>query len=131
MSSDSSQQNDAFSPYSIEAFLDQSTYCLRSMANDVIPVFEIDGEYSKGDDSVLNALEEQVLKEPLMELFNGISSQDLESGVLCHITDNRGTELVHKTIILRSSSSDSCYSDYKDQSSSEESDSLQNFQAYA
>lgn len=131
MNRDNSLMNEAFSPYSIEAFLDQSTYCLRSMANDVIPVFEIDGVYGEGVEQVLNALEEQVLSEPILELFNGIGLQELESGVLCHISDNRGSELIHRTVILRSSSSESSSCDYKDQSSSEESDSLQNLQICA
>jgi hypothetical protein len=86
---------------SLEAFLDEQDFCLRSFAEETTPLFEIQGGYDAEHEDLLKALEEEELGEQLLVMFEGWDEDILSQGVPCVITDSRWDKNSRKTVVLK------------------------------
>jgi hypothetical protein len=65
------------SKVSLEAFLDEQDFCLRSFAEETTPLFEIQGGYGQEHEELLKALEGEELDHQLLVMFEGWDEQIL------------------------------------------------------
>ncbi|OHS97969.1 hypothetical protein TRFO_09106 [Tritrichomonas foetus] len=104
---------------SLEVFLDDESFCVRSFVGGDVPYFELESDYS-GDtpERVMKALIEKgdLSDEFLMRLFEGIDEKSLSRGVLCHVSDSRtlnGLNAQNNSILAANSNNQSNNPDFQ------------------
>jgi hypothetical protein len=86
---------------SLEAFLDEHDFCLRSFAEEKTPLFEMQYGYDSEHADVLRALEGEELDGQLIGMFEGWGEDLLSRGVPCVITDSRSETNCQRTVLLK------------------------------
>lgn len=96
------------SGFSLEAYLGKTDFCIRSLANGVFPLFQLEDEYSSENGQLIEALYKEEFDDKLLDMFQGYGFN--EEGVPCQIFDLRDTEQTPRRVWLRRSSCSSASS---------------------
>ena len=73
----------------LELYLEDNSYCIRSIASCGEPYFEVENVYDNRSEQILKAIEDCQIDDQIIKMFDGVDEKTLEMGVHCIITDNR------------------------------------------
>lgn len=71
---------------SLEAYLYDGSFCIRSVMDGVLPLFELEDRYDSANGDLVDLLEKSELCDRFRGFFQGFRVSD---GVVCEITDCR------------------------------------------
>lgn len=71
---------------SLEAYLYDGSFCIRSMVNGVFPLFELEDRYDSVNGELVALIEKSELGDQFGSFFQGF---DVDEDVVCEITDRR------------------------------------------
>lgn len=71
---------------SLEAYLYDGSFCIRSVVNGVFPLFELEDRYDSANGELVDLIEKSELSDKFGGFFEGY---DVEADVVCEITDRR------------------------------------------
>lgn len=88
---------------SLEAYLGEKDFCIRSLANGGLPLFQLEDEYESENGQLIDAINNEEFDDKLLDMFQGYGFCD--EAVPCEIFDLRKTEKGPRRVWLRRSSS--------------------------